>query len=64
MKELISTKKELYDEIDAYINNPESLALIDKAYDYAYDKHKDQRRKSGEPYFVHCLNVAYELAKL
>ncbi|MCR4856291.1 MAG: bifunctional (p)ppGpp synthetase/guanosine-3',5'-bis(diphosphate) 3'-pyrophosphohydrolase [Erysipelotrichaceae bacterium] len=64
MKELISTKKELYDEINAYINNPESLALIDKAYDYAYDKHKDQRRKSGEPYFVHCLNVAYELAKL
>ncbi len=64
MKELISTKKELYDEIDAYINNPESLALIDKAYDYAHDKHKDQRRKSGEPYFVHCLNVAYELAKL
>ncbi|MBQ1625390.1 MAG: bifunctional (p)ppGpp synthetase/guanosine-3',5'-bis(diphosphate) 3'-pyrophosphohydrolase, partial [Erysipelotrichaceae bacterium] len=25
---------------------------------------KDQKRRSGEPYFVHCLNVAYELAKL
>ena len=38
--------------------------MIEKAYNYAYDKHKDQKRKSGEPYFVHLLNVAYELAKL
>ncbi|MCR4634164.1 MAG: bifunctional (p)ppGpp synthetase/guanosine-3',5'-bis(diphosphate) 3'-pyrophosphohydrolase [Erysipelotrichaceae bacterium] len=64
MKDLISTKKELYDQIDSYITNPELLALIDKAYDYAFEKHKDQKRSSGEPYFVHCLNVAYELAKL
>ncbi|MBQ1482514.1 MAG: bifunctional (p)ppGpp synthetase/guanosine-3',5'-bis(diphosphate) 3'-pyrophosphohydrolase [Erysipelotrichaceae bacterium] len=64
MKDLISTKKELYDQIDSYIKNPELLALIDKAYDYAFEKHKDQKRSSGEPYFVHCLNVAYELAKL
>ena len=64
MKDLISTKQQLYDQIKTYITNPESLALIDKAYDYAFDKHKDQKRSSGEPYFVHCLNVAYELAKL
>ena len=64
MKDLISTKQQLYDQIETYITNPESLALIDKAYDYAFDKHKDQKRSSGEPYFVHCLNVAYELAKL
>ena len=64
MKDLISTKKELYDQLNTYISNPESLAMIDKAYDYAFDKHKEQKRSSGEPYFVHCLNVAYELAKL
>ena len=64
MVELIDSKKELYDEIHKYISDPDSLALIDKAYDYAYEQHKEQKRKSGEPYFVHILNVAYELAKL
>ena len=63
-KKGITTEKELFDQIGTYITNPESIKLIKKAYDYAYDKHKDQKRKSGEPYFVHVLNVAYELAKL
>ncbi|MBO4919800.1 MAG: bifunctional (p)ppGpp synthetase/guanosine-3',5'-bis(diphosphate) 3'-pyrophosphohydrolase [Erysipelotrichaceae bacterium] len=64
MVHLISTKEELFHEIDKYIKNKESLDLIEKAYNYAYKKHKDQKRSSGEPYFVHVLNVAYELAKL
>ena len=64
MKDLISTKEELYEQIGTYITNPDSLALIGKAYDFAYEKHKNQKRSSGEPYFVHVLNVAYELAKL
>lgn len=64
MVKTISTKKELFDEIGKYITSPESVELIEKAYDYAQEKHKDQKRRSGEPYFVHCLNVAYELAKL
>ena len=64
MKPRISQEKELFDEIESYISNPDSIALIRKAYDYAFDKHKDQKRKSGEPYFVHVLNVAYELSKL
>ena len=63
-KKGISTEKELFDQIGTYITNPDSIAIIRKAYDYAYDKHKDQKRSSGEPYFVHVLNVAYELAKL
>ncbi|MBR3251533.1 MAG: bifunctional (p)ppGpp synthetase/guanosine-3',5'-bis(diphosphate) 3'-pyrophosphohydrolase [Erysipelotrichaceae bacterium] len=63
-KKGISTEKELFDQIETYITNPDSIAIIRKAYDYAYDKHKDQKRSSGEPYFVHVLNVAYELAKL
>lgn len=64
MKKAISSKEELFNQIKSYINNEDSLLLIEKAYDYAYEKHKDQKRKSGEPYFVHVLNVAYELAKL
>ena len=38
--------------------------LILKAFNYANDKHKDQKRKSGEPYIIHPLNVAYILADL
>ena len=64
MNRNISTEKELFDEIAKYIKSEDSIKQIKKAYDYAYDKHKDQKRKSGEPYFVHVLNVAYELAKL
>ena len=64
MVKLISTKDELFDEINSYIKTKESLDLINKAYDYAYEKHKDQKRSSGEPYFVHLLNAAYELSKL
>ena len=36
--------------------------LIMKAYNLAVEKHKDQKRNSGEPYIIHPLNVAYILA--
>ena len=36
--------------------------LIMKAYNLAAEKHKDQKRGSGEPYIIHPLNVAYILA--
>ena len=38
--------------------------LIKKAYDFALEKHKDQVRRSGEPYIIHPLQVAYILAGL
>ena len=37
---------------------------IIRAYEYASFMHKDQKRKSGEPYIIHPLNVAYILARL
>ena len=40
------------------------VALIKRAYDFAQKNHGDQRRKSGELYIIHPLNVAYILAKL
>lgn len=39
-------------------------ALIKKAYDFAENAHKDQKRKSGEPYFIHLVATAGNLAKL
>ncbi len=41
-----------------------NLKLIRKAYDFAKEKHGNQLRKSGEPYLIHPLNVAYILASL
>ena len=38
--------------------------IIHKAYDYALKLHKDQSRKSGEPYIIHPLNVACILSNL
>lgn len=36
--------------------------LIMKAYNLANEKHKEQKRSSGEPYIIHPINVAYILA--
>ena len=57
-----------YDDVLAlvktYITKEESLALIQKAYDFIMVKHKEQKRKSGEPYTIHLIWVAYIRATL
>ena len=40
------------------------ITLIQKAYETAREAHKDQKRKSGEPYIIHPLCVAIILADL
>ncbi|MEU5697105.1 bifunctional (p)ppGpp synthetase/guanosine-3',5'-bis(diphosphate) 3'-pyrophosphohydrolase [Actinosynnema sp. NPDC020468] len=40
------------------------LALLQSAYDVAEEKHRPQRRKSGDPYITHPLAVATILAEL
>ena len=40
------------------------LEEIQKAYEYADRKHKDQLRKSGEPYIIHPLAVAEIVAEI
>jgi len=47
-----------------YIKNPESIELIKKAYQYIMVKHVGQKRKSGEPYTIHLIWVAYILSTL
>ncbi|MDP3991878.1 MAG: HD domain-containing protein, partial [Candidatus Colwellbacteria bacterium] len=37
--------------------------LIQRAYSFAEKAHAGQKRKSGEPYFNHCLKTAEELAR-
>ena len=61
---LVVTDEMFFDQVRTYINDSDSLAMIKKAYEYAREKHKEQFRKSGEPYFVHLQNVGYILATL
>ena len=41
-----------------------NLRLVSKAYEFSYKKHEGQVRKSGEPYIIHPLNVAYILTTI
>ena len=45
-------------------NRKNDLKLIKRAYEYAKEKHGTQLRKSGEPYIIHPVQVAYILAGL
>lgn len=45
-------------------NKKSDSKLIMKAYNLANDNHKGQLRKSGEPYIIHPVQVAYTLATL
>ncbi len=42
----------------------DDLTLIRRAFEIAKDAHKDQKRKSGEPYIIHPVHVAIILANL
>ncbi len=42
----------------------DDISMIAKAYKLAEEAHKEQFRKSGEPYIIHPLNVAIILAEL
>lgn len=56
------TFEECMENVQTYIKRPENIELIQKAYDFAYEHHKGQFRKSGEPYVIHVIQVANTLA--
>ncbi len=58
------TFEECYANIQTYIRKPENLALIRKAWEFAHAHHQGQCRKSGEPYEIHVIQVAYILSQL
>ena len=55
-QELISSVRKYHPSTD--------ISMIQKAYEVAREAHKDQKRKSGEPYIIHPLCVAIILADL
>ena len=57
----------LYHELIEAVNRyhpSDDISMIEKAYRVASEAHKDQKRKSGEPYIIHPLCVAIILADL
>lgn len=58
---------ELYQELIRCVQKyhpSDDISMIEKAYKVASEAHKNQFRKSGEPYIIHPLNVAIILADL
>ncbi|MCS7206127.1 MAG: bifunctional (p)ppGpp synthetase/guanosine-3',5'-bis(diphosphate) 3'-pyrophosphohydrolase [Leptospiraceae bacterium] len=58
-KQLIQTIKKRHPDV-----NEKDLQIIEKAYQLAYEAHKDQKRLSGEPFVIHPLHVALYLADI
>ena len=57
------TIKEIIERVKKNKRWPD-VKIIQKAYNYALEKHGTQLRKSGEPYIIHPTNVAYTIAEL
>jgi GTP pyrophosphokinase len=51
-------------KLQRYSHHTVDVDLLTRAYHFAADAHKDQLRKSGAPYFEHCLEVAKILCGL
>ncbi|MBS6441534.1 MAG: bifunctional (p)ppGpp synthetase/guanosine-3',5'-bis(diphosphate) 3'-pyrophosphohydrolase [Coprobacillus sp.] len=58
------TYEDVRDIFITYIHNEDDKTLIYDAYSFAKEMHKDQKRKSGEPYLQHLIETAYTLASL
>lgn len=66
LKEYLSPE-ELYQDLITRVQKyhpSDDISLIEKAYHVASEAHKNQYRKSGEPYIIHPLYVAIILADL
>ena len=56
-------QQELLDKVKVY-NNYIDENVVKKAYDFALDVHKNQKRLSGDPYISHPIAVAAILCDL
>jgi guanosine-3',5'-bis(diphosphate) 3'-pyrophosphohydrolase len=58
-----SALHELIDELRRRHPHPDE-GMVTRAFEAAQRAHSSQRRKSGEPYFVHPVRVAHSIAQL
>ena len=59
----IVTIEDFFEQAKGYLNDKQ-IDFVRSAYILAADAHKEQRRKSGEPYIIHPIGVASILASL
>lgn len=59
----VVTKEPLIRQVQSYLSADE-VALVDKAFTVAEHMHEGQKRKSGEPYLMHPVEVSMILASL
>lgn len=59
----IVTIEDFFEQVKGYLSEAQ-IDYVRKAYILAADAHKEQRRKSGEPYIIHPIGVASILAGL
>jgi len=53
----------MYQAVNQYLPGVD-MELVDKAVEYAREKHKNQARKDGSPYIIHPLAVAQIVAEM
>ncbi|EDW20540.1 bifunctional (p)ppGpp synthetase/guanosine-3',5'-bis(diphosphate) 3'-pyrophosphohydrolase [Bacillus pumilus] len=61
--EQVLTAQQVIDNAREYLS-AEHIQFIERAYEYAENAHKEQYRKSGEPYIIHPIQVAGILVDL
>lgn len=59
----VLTAEQVIDKTRAYLNE-EHCEFVKRAYEFAKHSHREQYRKSGEPYIIHPIQVAGILADL
>src|SRR3954454_17254893 len=59
----VLTADQVIDKTRIYLNE-EHVELVKKAYEFAKHAHREQYRKSGEPYIIHPIQAAGILADL
>ncbi|QIL50831.1 bifunctional (p)ppGpp synthetase/guanosine-3',5'-bis(diphosphate) 3'-pyrophosphohydrolase [Weissella coleopterorum] len=59
----VYTQAEVHQIYASYMNT-DHVAKVDQAFEYANNLHQEQRRRSGEPYIIHPIQVAGILADL
>ena len=65
MEEEVSMTFECFFEaVKSYIEDEKELDVIKKAYDFANKTHMGEKRRTGEDYIIHPLNVSYILTKI
>lgn len=61
--EQVLTAEQVIEQASRYLSEKD-VEMIKKAYEFAKEAHRDQYRKSGEPYIIHPIQVAGILVDL